>query len=61
LKAQGEDVRIATLLQEIEERDARDMGRKAAPLKAADDATTLDTTRFSIEQVLEKVLSLVTT
>jgi len=59
LKAQGEDVNIATLLQEIEARDARDMGRKAAPLKAADDAITIDTTEFSIEQVLEKVLVLV--
>lgn len=59
LKAQGEDVKIATLLQEIEARDARDMGRKAAPLKAADDAVTIDTTEYSIEQVLEKVLSLV--
>ncbi len=59
LKAQGEDVKIATLLQEIEARDARDMGRKAAPLKAADDAITIDTTEYSIEQVLEKVLSLV--
>jgi len=59
LKAQGEDVRIATLLQEIEARDARDMGRKAAPLKAADDAITLDTTELTIEQVLEKVLSLI--
>ncbi|KZZ39764.1 cytidylate kinase, partial [Oleiphilus sp. HI0118] len=53
LKAQGEDVKIATLLQEIEARDARDMGRKAAPLKAADDAIIIDTTEFSIEQVLE--------
>lgn len=59
LKMQGEDVRIATLLQEIEARDARDMNREAAPLKAADDAITIDTTEFSIEQVLEKVLSLV--
>ena len=59
LKMQGEDVRIATLLQEIEARDARDMNREAAPLKAADDAITIDTTAFSIEQVLEKVLSLV--
>lgn len=59
LNAQGEDVKIATLLQEIEARDARDMGRKAAPLKAADDAITIDTTEFSIEQVLERVLALV--
>ncbi len=59
LKQQGEDVRIATLLREIEQRDARDMGRKAAPLKAADDAVTIDTTAFSIDQVLKKVLSLI--
>lgn len=59
LKAQGEDVRIATLLREIEARDARDMGRKAAPLKAAEDAVTIDTTDLSIELVLEKVLSLI--
>lgn len=59
LKLQGEGVRIATLLREIEQRDARDMGRKAAPLKAADDAVTIDTTAFSIDQVLEKVLSLI--
>lgn len=60
LKAQGEDVRIATLLQEIEERDARDMGRKAAPLKPADDAVMIDTTALSIDEVLAKVLSVVT-
>lgn len=59
LKAQGEDVRIAHLLKEIEERDARDMGRKAAPLKAADDAVTIDTTAHSIEKVLENVLAIV--
>lgn len=59
LKAQGEDVRIATLLQEIEERDARDMGRKAAPLKPADDAVMIDTTELSIDEVLAKVLSVV--
>ncbi len=59
LKAQGEDVRIATLLQEIEERDARDMGRANAPLKPADDAVTIDTTRLSIEEVLEEVLALI--
>ncbi len=59
LKAQGEDVRIATLLREIEERDARDMGRKNAPLKPADDAVTIDTTDLSIDQVLARVMSLI--
>ena len=58
LKMKGEDVRIAALFKEIEERDQRDMGRANAPLKAADDATIIDTTQFSIEEVLEQVLSL---
>lgn len=59
LKAKGEDVKIAPLLKEIEERDARDMGRANAPLKAAEDARVLDTTDFSIEEVYENVLTLI--
>ncbi len=59
LKDKGEDVKIAPLLKEIEERDARDMGRKNAPLKAADDAHVIDTTGISIDEVLEKVMGLV--
>lgn len=59
LKIGGEDVSIAALKKEIEERDARDMGRKNAPLKAADDAKVIDTTRFSIEEVLEQVMGLI--
>ena len=55
----GGDVSIAALKKEIEERDARDMGRKNAPLKAADDANVIDTTRFSIEEVLEQVMGLI--
>jgi cytidylate kinase len=56
LKDKGEDVKIAPLLEEIEERDSRDIGRKNAPLKAADDAQVIDTTGFSIEEVLNQVL-----
>jgi len=59
LKKESEDVSIAALLKEIEERDARDMGRKNSPLKAADDAKVIDTTRFSIEEVLEQVMGLI--
>ena len=59
LKSGGEDVSIAALKKEIEERDARDMGRKNSPLKAADDAKVIDTTRFSIEEVLEQVMVLI--
>jgi len=59
LKNKGEDVKIAPLLKEIEERDARDIGRANAPLKAADDAQVIDTTQFSIEEVLSQVLGLI--
>jgi len=59
LKKESEDVSIAALLKEIEERDARDVGRKNSPLKAADDAKVIDTTRFSIEEVLEQVMGLI--
>jgi len=58
LKGQGEDVKIATLLREIEERDDRDMNRKNAPLRPADDAVTIDTTDLSIEQVVASVMDL---
>ena len=58
LKSEDKDVSIAALKKEIEERDARDMGRVNAPLQAADDAQLIDTTRFSIEEVLEQVLNL---
>mgnify|MGYP000126740267 CR=1 FL=1 len=59
LKSKGEGVSIAALKTEIEERDARDMGRKNSPLKAADDAQVIDTTNFSIEEVLEQVMGLI--
>ena len=59
LKEKGEDVKIAPLLKEIEERDARDMGRKNAPLKAAEDALVIDSTDYSIEEVLDQVLAFI--
>lgn len=49
LRAQGETVDYAEILEDIHRRDARDAGRAAAPLKAADDAVVLDTTKLDIE------------
>lgn len=57
LKGKGEDVTLASLLDEIRARDARDTQRSASPLKPADDAVVLDSTELSIEQVLERILS----
>ena len=57
LKAKGDDVNLASLLDEIQARDERDTQRAVAPLKPAADAIQLDSTELSIEQVLERILS----
>lgn len=57
LKAKGLNVTLASLLREIEARDARDAARAVAPLRAADDAVAIDTTGMPIEAVVEKVLA----
>jgi cytidylate kinase len=56
LKAKGDDVNLASLLDEIQARDERDTQRAVAPLKPAVDAIMLDSTELSIEQVLERIL-----
>jgi len=56
LKARGDDVNLASLLEEIRARDERDTQREVAPLKPAADAVGLDSTSLSIEQVLQRIL-----
>ena len=58
LIAKGISVTMESLLREIRERDARDAGRAAAPLKAAADAVILDTTDLTIETAIDRVLEL---
>ncbi|MGE6374353.1 (d)CMP kinase [Stutzerimonas stutzeri] len=57
LKVRGDDVNLASLLEEIRERDERDTQRAVAPLKPAEDAIQLDSTTLSIEEVLQRILS----
>ena len=59
LKEKGLAVTLASLLHEIEARDARDASREVAPLKPAADATVIDTTGMPIESVVDAVLELV--
>jgi cytidylate kinase len=59
LKAKGLQVTLASLLHEIEVRDARDASRTVAPLRAAADAVVIDTTGRSIAAVVDAVLALV--
>ncbi|PWI34981.1 (d)CMP kinase [Vibrio albus] len=56
LQDKGLDVRFDHLLSEIQERDDRDRNRAVAPLRPADDALVLDSTSFSIDEVLNQAL-----
>ena len=55
LKEKGFDVNLPRLLHEIRERDARDAGRTASPLKPAADAYILDTSPLGISEVVERI------
>ena len=57
LKEKGFDVKIGRLLDDIRQRDERDQSRKAAPLMPAEDALVIDSTGFSIDEVVSKILS----
>jgi cytidylate kinase len=48
-------------VQEIRERDARDAGREHSPMVPATDALEVDTTGRSVDEVVERIVSLVTT
>ncbi|MEM7664226.1 MAG: d(CMP) kinase [Pseudomonadota bacterium] len=54
------EIPLAEIEQDIVQRDARDINRKDAPLKAAPDAMVIDTTAFNKEQAFEAVLEAVT-
>ena len=50
---------IEEVKAEIAERDQRDSNRAIAPLKAAEDAVLLDTTRLTLAEQVERVVALV--
>ncbi len=51
--------RFEDVLEQVRIRDARDMGRADAPLRAADDAVTLDTTDLSIEDAVARACDII--
>ena len=53
----GHDVTEASVLADVEARDKRDSDRADAPLRAAGDAVTLDTSDLSIEAALDRALA----
>ena len=56
LIAKGISAKLSDLLQDLQERDARDSSRGAAPLLVADGAKVLETSDLSIDQAVKTVL-----
>ncbi|MDQ0362831.1 (d)CMP kinase [Breznakia pachnodae] len=56
---QGIEVDYNNIYKDIEQRDYQDMNRKVSPLKKADDAIEIDTSQLTIQQVVDKVSSIV--
>jgi cytidylate kinase len=56
LKDKGIGVSLAALSRDIEDRDRRDTERMLAPLRPADDARVLDSSKLTIDEVTRTVL-----
>lgn len=59
LSRRGDAVTRAEVLADIRRRDQRDASRSDAPLRAAEDATILDTTALSVEEAVARAIGLV--
>jgi len=59
LVAKGHAVSLAEVAEDLRVRDARDSARATAPLKPADDATTLDTSLMSIKEAIAAAIAIV--
>ncbi len=51
----------AHILAEVQERDARDMGRADAPLRPAADAVILDTSEMTVDEAVARAISVIET
>ena len=59
LEAKGEKTDLSKIEADIIERDNRDMTRAISPLKQAEDATLIDSSYMTIDEVVEAILNLV--
>ena len=58
-KKQVNNADLPTIIEQIVQRDYEDRSRKIAPLKQAKDATLIDTTHLSIDQVVEEIIKVI--
>tara|TARA_B100000945_G_C20258302_1_gene538006 strand:- start:18 stop:701 length:684 start_codon:yes stop_codon:yes gene_type:complete len=59
LKEKGINVSLPDLSREISERDFSDINRKISPLRPAEGAYCLDSTKLNIDQTLEEIISFI--
>lgn len=59
LAGRGETTDFETVLEDVKARDARDSERAVAPLVAADDAITVDTSDMSIDEAVAAAIAAV--
>ena len=59
LTEKGQNVNYDDILREIELRDYQDIHREIAPLKKADDAVLVDTTKLNLEESIEYMLKVI--
>jgi cytidylate kinase len=58
LKAKGQECDLGTIEKDIIDRDYQDMHRELSPLKQAEDATLLDSSNMTIEEVADAIISM---
>lgn len=56
LKEKGFGATLAALVEDIRNRDERDMNREVAPLRPADDAVVVDSTDLTVDEVVDRIL-----
>ena len=59
LQEKGIECDLKKIEEDIIVRDRQDMNREASPLRQAEDAVLLDSSDLSIEEVVERILSIV--
>ena len=59
LQERGLEAIYARVLEDLEERDARDKGREVSPLEPAEDAFQLDTSNLDADQVFDTALDFI--
>jgi len=58
-KELGDDAAYTEILERIRERDKVDRSKAVGPLRQSDDAVYIDTTHLTLEQVCERVISII--